>query len=492
MSKVRFKRFGIILLGAALIALGVVFFAFGNRTQALELLIRLWPVFLILAGAVRVAGFVLDREPRSPVGGMLVIAIGGILLAAGFRNEHGLLHIFGKYWFFLLLAFIGGRVIAEYGRVPDYGVKRRAFAGGTLAIALLLSAAGLGAHFVSRDSALSMKLQAPFEKLTGASSQLLRSEYSFETSLDGFPELSPESTLRVGDFPGDIVVRGITAPQPRATLVKRVSADSEEAGRQLADNIKMQVEMRGADVWLMPPSLPADQSLAVALVLELPEDAGSNLEFNRSRGTIKISGIEGSIKVSEPRRSVVLREIKGRVTVDRGTSSIELSNITGELNVRSTGSEPIRANDITGKSDLRAESGGIEVEDASGPVTIVAHRNVKVRRFDGPLDATSRQGTIELFLDDPPQFDIIARSEKSNARITLPAASIFRLNAISDGGRIRIRGFEHLELPQQEAQTSMSFDPGIPAPLISVRTRSGEISITSSGNALAKSDRRRE
>ncbi len=417
MSKVSFKRFGIILLGAALIALGVVFFAFGNRAQALESLIRLWPVFLVLAGAVRVAGFLLDREPRSPVGGMLVIAIGGILLAAGFRGEHGLLHIFGKYWFFLLLAFIGGRVMAEYGRVPDYGVKRRTFAGGTLAIALLISAAGLGAHFVSRDSALSMRLQAPLEKLTGATTQLLKSEYSFETSLDGLPELTSESRLRLGDFPGDIVVRGITSPQPRAILVKRVSADSEETGRQLASTITMQIETRGADIWLMPPSVPAEQTVTVALVLELPEDAASNLELNRSHGSVKISGIEASLKISEPRRGVVLREITGPITIDRGSSSIELSNIAGDLTVRSSGSEPIRADNITGTIDLRAESGGIELEDARGPVMIVAQRNVKVRRFEGPIDATSRQGTVELVLEDPPQFDINARSEKANAKI---------------------------------------------------------------------------
>ena len=492
MSKTRFKRIAIILLGGALIALGVAFFAFGDRSQAFGLLIRLWPVFLVLAGAVRVTGFLLDRQPRSPVGGMLVIALGGILLAAGFREEHGLLHIFGKYWFFLLLAFIAGRVIAEYGRTPDYGIKRRPFVGGTLVAALLISAAGLGAHFVSRSPELSLKLQAPFEKLTGASSQLLKSEYSFETRLENLPELSAGSRFLVGDFPGDIVVRGITSPQLRATLVKRVSAESEEIGRQLVDSVRVQIETRGPDIWLMPPSLPSDQSLTVALVLELPEDTRANLELNRSRGSVKISGIEASVKVSEPRRGVVLRDITGPITIDRGNASIEISNIVGDLNVRSTGTEPVRADNITGALELRADAGGVEVEDTRGPVTIIAQRNVKVRRFEGPIDVTSRQGTVEMSLEEPPEFDIVVRTEKSNAKIAIPAPSIFRLDAISDTGRIRVRGFEHLELPQKETRTSMNYDPGIPAPLISVRTKSGEISIMSSGKALARSEGRHE
>ena len=209
------------------------------------MLVRLWPVFLVLAGAVRVAGFLLDREPRSPVGGMLVIATWGNPSRGRVPGEHGLLHIFGKYWFFLLLAFIGGRVIAEYGRITDYAIKRRHVCGGTLAIALLISAAGLGAHFVSRNPTLSTRLQAPLEKLTGATSQLLKSEYSFETTSRRICQSFVGSRFRVGDFPGDIVVRGITSPQPQATLVKRVSADSEEIGRQLVDSVRVQIETRG-------------------------------------------------------------------------------------------------------------------------------------------------------------------------------------------------------------------------------------------------------
>ena len=72
MTKVWFKRVGILLLGVALIALGSSFFIFGDRTHVFELFLRLWPIFLVLAGLVRVAGFFFDRDPRSPVGGMLL------------------------------------------------------------------------------------------------------------------------------------------------------------------------------------------------------------------------------------------------------------------------------------------------------------------------------------------------------------------------------------------------------------------------------------
>src|SRR5437867_9551850 len=108
------KRYATLMLGVVLVGLGALFFAMPERTYVLQVLVRFWPLFLILAGVVRVAGHLIDRHPRSPGGGLMLTAVGGILLAANLRGEHSLVYIFGRYWFWLLLALIAGQVIRQY------------------------------------------------------------------------------------------------------------------------------------------------------------------------------------------------------------------------------------------------------------------------------------------------------------------------------------------------------------------------------------------
>ena len=121
------KRVLTLLSGVGLIALGGLIFAAPSRAYALELLSRFWPLFLALAGAARIASFLLDGEPRSPVGGMMLVAVGSSWLAfnlspnfsdAAFTGEL-LLAFMGRYWFWLLLAFIAGRVLQEYKSQAD-------------------------------------------------------------------------------------------------------------------------------------------------------------------------------------------------------------------------------------------------------------------------------------------------------------------------------------------------------------------------------------
>src|SRR5262245_19369485 len=87
------KRLATLLLGIGLIVIGALFFVAPEQAFAVRWLIRLWPVALILAGMVRVAGYLIDRHPRSPAGGMMITAIGGILLSANLLGHNSLILI---------------------------------------------------------------------------------------------------------------------------------------------------------------------------------------------------------------------------------------------------------------------------------------------------------------------------------------------------------------------------------------------------------------
>ena len=91
-----FKRLATLLFGIVLITLGVLLFTASGGAVVLKWMTKLWPAFLILAGVVRVFGYLIDRHPLSPVGGMMITAIGGILLAANLRSDWSALFLFGQ------------------------------------------------------------------------------------------------------------------------------------------------------------------------------------------------------------------------------------------------------------------------------------------------------------------------------------------------------------------------------------------------------------
>lgn len=161
------KRLATLLLGLGLIGLGVFVFLAPEETFVARALVRYWPVFLLLAGVVRVVSHLLDQRPHSPVGGVMMTAFGGILLAANLRGEHSPLQLLGQYWFWLLLAFIAGRVLRQYTRGAVDRARPRAFSLGAVVLMILLISSGLTASFLTKHGQRLRQLAVPFRLADG-------------------------------------------------------------------------------------------------------------------------------------------------------------------------------------------------------------------------------------------------------------------------------------------------------------------------------------
>ena len=148
------KRVAIFLIGTILVSLGVFFLIAPQRAFLLQVLIRYWPVFLILAGMVRVGGHLLDHQPKSPMVGMLLGATGAVLVSANLRGETHILEIVGSYWLWFLLAIIAARVMLQYTHRPELGPRPRAFSLPVMIVLVLVMAIGMGAHWVNNHSEL--------------------------------------------------------------------------------------------------------------------------------------------------------------------------------------------------------------------------------------------------------------------------------------------------------------------------------------------------
>src|SRR5215475_4689220 len=145
------KRIATLLVGIALIVIGALFFVAPEQTFAIRWLMRLWPVALILAGLVRVSGYLIDRHPRSPVGGMMITAIGGILVSANLLGHNSFILVLGKYWFWILLAYVAGRLLRQYTHRIEDGLRPNTFSPGAIVVMVLIVGAGLAASFAAKN-----------------------------------------------------------------------------------------------------------------------------------------------------------------------------------------------------------------------------------------------------------------------------------------------------------------------------------------------------
>src|SRR5829696_6710628 len=143
MATARKKRRGMLGLGLVLVAAGLIFVLVPARAGVAEWLIRLWPIFLICAGVVRVMGFAVERKPKSPMGGMLLIIIGVLFFVSRFHSDLNALQVYGRYWVLLLGVFAGVELVRYYSHRQSEGPTPSLFSAGRVVIILFIVVTGV-------------------------------------------------------------------------------------------------------------------------------------------------------------------------------------------------------------------------------------------------------------------------------------------------------------------------------------------------------------
>ncbi|MEO6724882.1 MAG: DUF4097 family beta strand repeat-containing protein [Blastocatellia bacterium] len=399
------KRLAILLLGIGLIGLGVLLFVAPGGHVSLQWLAKLWPVFLVLAGLVQVAGHLIDRHPRSPVGGMMIAAVGGVLLAANLRGDHSLLLLFGQYWFWLLLAFIIGRVLKQYthhtyqAHQAATGARPRAFSAGAIVVMILLVGGGLASNFLAKNKAYLNGVESKLGRLG-----LFGSEFEVNAGEQVTLTLSPASHLVISGFKGDIEVSATAESQPTAQLIARIRANNKDEASQIASNIHLQVTPAGKNLQFSINTDGVQNDYSAKLIIVLPTTPMGGVEIVKATGSIKLNGLRGDQVIRGTDR-VEVRNNTGRVTIENPRSA-ELGQIHGEVSV--TGAR--------GNLELRAVKGAITLEARGG--------NVNVEQSSGPVQARVRDAhlTINDLASDSPgpaAQPILKLTDASNTRINL-------------------------------------------------------------------------
>ena len=501
------KRIATLLLGIALIGLGVFLFVTPGGSVAIQWLTKLWPVFLILAGLVRVFGFLADRHPRSPVGGMMVTAIGGILLAANLRGDRSVLVLFGQYWFFLLLAFIAGRVLRQYVHRPEDGKRFSAFSPGAIFVMVLLVGGGLTSNYLAKNR---QHLQG-FEFKLGQMG-FWGSRFSVEDESPQQFITNSESRLVINDFRGDVEVSAVAGSIPTARLVQHIRANNQEEANQAASNIQLQITPAGKNVQLVAVANGIQNDFTNTLIVTLPPTQFGGVEFANISGSIKLNGLHGThavrnskelevrnntgdVKIENPLGSVELFAVQGNVSVVDSKREVSLGEIHGSITLSSS-SGNINVGESVGQLKLRAQNTQVEIQSISSNaklndnqqlVTIenTSNSRINLSEIHGSVSVSAEGSRIE------------AENIAGNLSVKTSSQRV-QVNRVS--GALKINA-ENSEIQVEEANGSAEIETtrdvtvqGFHGPMI-VTTSSGSINLATeeklAGNVKATSERGR-
>lgn len=381
------KRFATLLLGIGLIAIGALFFIAPEQAWLMDL----WPVALILAGLVRVAGYLIDRHPRSPAGGVMITAIGGILLSVNLLDHHSLILILGKYWFWILLAFIAGRLLKQYTHRIEDGLRPNTFSPGAIVIMILIVGAGLAASFAAKNSQGGLNL-----RLGGLSvgDYVFGNQISIEDSPPQSFDLAPNSRLLINNANGDIEINSAPQPQATARFIRRIRAASEEEAKEIAKNISLQIASNEAGYQFNIASTGVQQDFGVSIILTLPQNLPAGVEINNALGVVKLTGLQGAHVIRGCERAEITRNAGG-VTVENPRGAVELSEIQGPVYLTNT-RQAVNLRAINGPVTLDVKGGSVSLEHSSGPLQLrAADAQIGITEIGNNAPATARVVNIE-------------------------------------------------------------------------------------------------
>jgi hypothetical protein len=446
----------------------------------------------------------IEHQPRSPIGSLILTALGGILLAVNLRGETSPALIVGRYWFWFLVAFVSGRVLWQYTHRNAYGKAPRALSPGALFVMILIATTGLSANYLNNNGQLLSRVNSRISEIGGVSDYVFGNPIKVEDEAPQSFKLPPNARLIVNSFNGDIEILSSPTSQATAKLIKFVRATNEERAREAAKSIHLQISLGGNNVQLGLASDNPSESFTAALLVEVPAQHTVNLEVNDPAGAVTISDLRGDLALRNCARVIAshnrgrlslegarglvkLSQHEGEVVLANLRSGAELNEIKGQVTLNGQGSN-YRLNKLAGGLRVTAEDGSVSVTDLKGAAQIEATRDITVQNFVGPLNVKTRTGRLTLSHNSELGGDLVAINEHGQTRVVLPADIAFRLDASTSSGHLRVRGFEDLNLTRNQRALTNNYHADGNAPLVSLRSTSGNIELQSSGPALASND----
>ncbi|MEW6208087.1 MAG: DUF4097 family beta strand repeat-containing protein [Acidobacteriota bacterium] len=423
---------GFLITGLLLVAAGVSFlFIPSGAGHAARWFARLLPLVLISAGVVRVMSYAIERKPRSPIGGMLLIFIGVLWLANRIHPELNGLHIYGRYWLLLLAVFAAVELVRYYSHPEKEGPPPRLFTAGRIVAILLIVATGVVAGRIAGNSPSLLSALRLDGFLGNLRDSFIGQEYSFTDQAVEIAAFNPQSRVAISNSYGDVSVVG-GATILRARLSKGVRSWSEDEAKKISDQIQIVVEQT-EDGWRITTNRDQiAQQFTTSLQIEIP--AAAHLEITNSYGRVSASNIDSPLAVKASYGKASINGITGDVEISLAYSDFDLANVNG--NAAISGARRAQVSQVQGALKLSASKGSVTVRDIAEEAEINApFCNITVQNIQSDASIRTERGSVVVaragdVTIDAPYSNVQAEEIRGDLNVTSSNSDI-RLRSIA-------------------------------------------------------------
>ncbi len=438
-------------------------------------------------------------RPRgsSVFSGLILIFIGLLLLLHNYRGFE-LSGIIIRWWP-LILIFWGAIKIYERtagARGTQPGASRIT-SGEVFLVLGLLAAVGI---VVALD-------QIP-RHLPGMGDFDFPGHEAFASSIDVAPKTVPANarvTVRGGR--GDIVVRASDEREIRVSGKVSVKSWNENSAKKVSEQVSAEIVQNGDGFEVRPTGVGGGGSrVSVDLDVTVPKkaavtihsekgdisvsDLAAPVTIDNGNGDIEVRGTAGDVSMDMRHGDAKISDTKGDVRISGRGGSVEVINASGSFTINGEFVGPIRADNVSHRTDLtltqlsghmEAASGNLEVVDAPGNLNVrTRDEDITIENAGGKIKIEDRNGNIQVRFSSPPKDDIEITNASAAITLTLPESSSFEILADCHSGEIDSE-FESDTLKKTSAESGDSHMEGKygrgRGPKIILKTSYGSISI---------------
>jgi len=445
-------------------------------------------------------------RPRSSLfTGILLIFLGVLFLIDRYDPAFGLGHLIRLYWPLLIILWGVVRLI-EHLAARNAGQRSGPFLSGSEAALIVLLVIVL-AGFAFRDWFRSRYPDIPFEMFVAGHFHQTRSLTS--------QTIPPGAHITVDTEHGDISIRGTDSNELTGSAEESAAAPSQSAADELLKSVDIAVEQTGNTYHVHPLRQDSVRGrVSVSIDIAVPKTA--SIEVSTGHGDISLTGMQGSVTVRSGSGDVDIRDAGSDVTADVQRGDVQISRVAGSLKLTGRGDDVdiaevtgdaalegpftgnIRARSV-GKTlhyaspwgevtigrlngQMQADSHDVQIADAAGPLKIAAHnKDIDVRNIGGRIEVVNTHGDIKVEYSSPPREDLSLTNDSGDVELALPAASSFRISAVSRSGEVE-SDFGNLSstATNGEDQGALSGQFGSGGPAITIVTSYGTIHLRKS------------
>jgi DUF4097 and DUF4098 domain-containing protein YvlB len=243
-----------------------------------------------------------------------------------------------------------------------------------------------------------------------------------------------------------------------------------ERQKQL-EGFKVNFDQKGNDI-VVEGDGDRNNRVSVKFIINVPQ--AFNLDLKTGGGSIEVSDVSGEVKVKTSGGNIRIGDvIQGSVKAKTSGGNINVGDVDGNLKVDTSGGN-IRLGKINGKSSIDTSGGNITLRQGGSEVKAkTSGGSIKIGPVRGKVDADTAGGSIQIGMADDDVVaktsggSIIVEGSKGSVDIDTSGGNLFvgssgaPVKAETSGGSIKIlqaRGFIEADTSGGKIEAEMIID----------------------------------